>query len=77
MHGVQSVLAIYNELRPSRANMVLQRSLKAGQIYENYGPNKYDKEKMRQHLSGIWEPVWNHDLEAQVATAMKDIEIIV
>ncbi|KAF8913251.1 FAD/NAD(P)-binding domain-containing protein [Gymnopilus junonius] len=74
--NLDSVLAVYNELRPPRANMVLQRSLEAGQIYESYAPDKYHKEKMRQHLSGIWEPVWNHDLETQVAVAMKDMDNI-
>ena len=69
-------MAIYNELRPSRANMVLLRSLKAGRLYENYGPGKLDKDQMRQHLMGIWEPVWDHDLEAQVDIAMKDMDII-
>ncbi|KDR85599.1 hypothetical protein GALMADRAFT_373240 [Galerina marginata CBS 339.88] len=69
--NLDAALAIYNELRPARANMVLKRSMRMGKISESYGQNKYDIQDMQQHIKGMWEPVWYHDLEAQVTTALK------
>ncbi|KAF8973500.1 salicylate hydroxylase [Flammula alnicola] len=72
--NLDSVLAVYDGLRPSRANMVLQRSIEAGNIYDNFGPGKYNAQDMRRHLTGLWEPVWHHDLEAEVSAAITTLE---
>ncbi|KAF8167757.1 salicylate hydroxylase [Crassisporium funariophilum] len=69
-----AVLQIYNSIRPPRANMVLERSIRMGNLYESFGPGKYNTEEMRHHLAGMWEPVWNHDLEAEVSRALEKIE---
>lgn len=69
----QIILKIYDEIRPPRANMVLERSLRAGKIYESYGPGLYDIAEMRQQLSGIWEPVWRFDLIDQVSLVIEEI----
>ncbi|KAF9486322.1 salicylate hydroxylase [Pholiota conissans] len=71
---LDAAIAVYNELRPPRANMVLQRSIDMGNIYDNYGPGGYTVQGMRERLRGMWEPVWNHDLEAQVTTAIGELE---
>ena len=42
-----------------------------GEIYDNFGPNHYSVEDMRQRLPGMWEPVWLHDLEAEVNEAIE------
>ena len=65
------MLKVYDKLRRPRANMVLERSLKMGEIYDNFGPNHYSVEDMRQRLPGMWEPVWLHDLEAEVNEAIE------
>ncbi|KAH9479528.1 Salicylate hydroxylase [Psilocybe cubensis] len=73
--NIETALKIYNEIRPPRANMVLKRSLRAGKIYESYGPGLYDISKMRHNLMGIWEPVWRFDLMDQVGLAiLKEFE---
>ena len=40
-----------------------------GEIYDSFGLNHYSVEEMRQHLSGMWEPVLLHDNEAEVTEA--------
>jgi len=45
-----------------------------GKIYDNYGPGHYNIEEMREHLTGMWEPVWDHDLEAEVNLAIQKME---
>ncbi|KAF4611487.1 hypothetical protein D9613_004134 [Agrocybe pediades] len=69
--NLDAALAIYDEIRPPRANMVLQRSIKMGQIYDSYGPCLYDKQEMRAQLTGMYEPIWNHDLLAEVDSALQ------
>jgi len=43
-----------------------------GNIYDNFGPNRYSAGDVRRQLLGMWEPVWVHDLEAEVTEAMGD-----
>ncbi|PPQ91475.1 hypothetical protein CVT25_013732 [Psilocybe cyanescens] len=71
---LDDILKIYNEIRPPRANMVLERSFRMGKIYENYGPGLYDIPEMQQRLAGMWEPVWRFDLQGQVSLAIKEFE---
>ncbi|KAF9554206.1 salicylate hydroxylase [Agrocybe pediades] len=73
--NLEAALAIYDELRVPRANMVLEQSIKTGKIYENYGPGHYDVEDMRRQMKGMWEPVWHHDLEAEVDEAIRRFEM--
>jgi len=65
------VIKVYDTLRRPRANMVLERSIRMGDIYDNFGPNHYSTEDMRRHLPGMWEPVWLHDLEVEVTEAIE------
>ena len=67
------MIKVYDSIRRPRANMVLERSIKMGDIYDNFGPNHYDVEDMRRHIPGMSEPVWHHDLEAEVTEAIKTI----
>ncbi|KAH9486379.1 Salicylate hydroxylase [Psilocybe cubensis] len=69
--NLEDALKIYNEIRPPRASMVLERSIRMGRIYENYGPGLYDIPEMVQKLTGMWEPVWNFDLETQISRALQ------
>jgi len=72
----QVVLEIYDKLRTPRANMVLERSITMGKIYDNYGPGpgNYNTEDMRRLLTGKWEPVWHHDLKAEVDETIHKFE---
>lgn len=45
-----------------------------GNVYDNFGSGGYSIQDMREHLRGMWEPVWNHDLEAQVTAAIGEFE---
>jgi hypothetical protein len=69
----QDVLKAYDTLRQPRANMVLERSHRAGVIYEGYGKPGYGLSEMEGHLAGIWEPIWRHDLDADVASAIASL----
>jgi len=65
------VLKVHDTIRRPRANMVLERSIRMGEIYDSFGPNHYSTEDMRRHLPGMWEPVLLHDLEAEVTEAIE------
>lgn len=43
--------------------MVMQRSRRMGEIYQNYGPGRYNKKDMQKNLQGMWEPVWYYNIE--------------
>ena len=42
-----------------------------GDIYDSFGPNHYSAEDMRRQLQGMWEPVWLHDIVAEVTEAIE------
>jgi len=65
------MIKVYDIIRRPRANMVLERSIRMRDIISSFGPNHYSAEDMRQHLVGMWEPVWYHDLEAEVTEAIE------
>ncbi|KJA28656.1 hypothetical protein HYPSUDRAFT_129090 [Hypholoma sublateritium FD-334 SS-4] len=69
---LDTALAVYNELRPPRANFVLQRSIQMGNVYDNFGPEGFTGKEIRERLKGMFEPVWNHDLESQVSAAIAE-----
>jgi salicylate hydroxylase len=54
--------------------MVQQASIIAGEIYEGYGKPGLTVEEMRERLSGIWDPIWHHDLEADIAEAVQSLK---
>ena len=51
--------------------MVLERSIRMGDIYDSFGPNHYSVKDMRQHLSGMWDHVMFHDIEGEVTEAIE------
>lgn len=63
------MLGAYNKLRPPRANMVLERSTEMGNIYDNYGENGYSAQELGEHIAGMWEDVWHHDLDQELTEA--------
>ena len=65
------MIKVYDRIRRPRANMVLERSIRMGDIYDSFGPNHYSAEDMRRHLSGMWEPVLFHDIEGEVTEAIE------
>ncbi|KAI6135499.1 hypothetical protein EV401DRAFT_1901140 [Pisolithus croceorrhizus] len=69
----QKALLVYDRICRPRANMVLTRSAWAGEVYESL-PHKADDnakfEALRNSLAVLWEPVWRHDLQKHLATAM-------
>lgn len=62
---------MYDSLRPIRANMVLNRSAQMGNIYEEFGKGHDTTEDISRRLVGMWEPVWHHDLDAEVNAAIR------
>ena len=65
------MIKVYDTIRRPRANMVLERSIRMGDIYDSFGPNYYSAEDMRRNLSGMWEPVWFHGIEGEVTEAIE------
>ncbi|KAF7323219.1 Salicylate hydroxylase [Mycena chlorophos] len=67
LSNIGSVLEAYDAIRRPRANFVLKESLRAGTIYESFGLPGYGAEDMEGHLANIWDPIWRHDIEADIA----------
>ncbi|KAJ7118762.1 salicylate hydroxylase [Mycena epipterygia] len=74
LSNLEDVLKAYDAVRQPRANMVLERSFRAGVIYEGYGKPGYGLSDMEGHLAGIWEPIWRHDLDVDVASAIASLK---
>ncbi|KAK0436633.1 uncharacterized protein EV420DRAFT_235664 [Desarmillaria tabescens] len=67
--NIEDALQAYTEVRSPRANGVIERTIEAGQIYESYQPGMETQEATK--LSNLWEPVWHHDLDADVKRAIE------
>ena len=67
------MIKVYDSIRRPRANMVLERSIRMGDIYDSFGPNHHNIEDIRRNMPGMYEPVWYHDLEAEVTEAIETI----
>lgn len=66
----QAVLQAYDVIRRPRANMVLTASTKNGDVYEQFGPSGGTIEGLKKDLPGCWEPIWHHDLHADIDKAI-------
>lgn len=73
--NLKKALEVYDFLRPPRANMVMQRSRRMGEIYQSYGPGRYTKKDMGQNLQGMWEPVWYYDIEGAVSRELTKLYV--
>ena len=67
------MLKVYDRIRRPRANMILEGSIRMGDIYDSFGLNHCTPEEMRQRLSGKWNPVWLHDIEGEVTEAIEAV----
>ncbi|KAJ4485696.1 salicylate hydroxylase [Lentinula aciculospora] len=67
------VLAQYDNVRPPRANGVLQASARVGRLYDSFRSSEQDEARLQQGLSGMWENVWGHDLYEDVAAAFESL----
>ncbi|KAJ7771617.1 FAD/NAD-P-binding domain-containing protein [Mycena metata] len=70
LSNLEDVLKAYDAIRQPRANMVLKESFRTGVIYEAFGKPGYGADDMAGHLAGRREPIWRHDLEGDVASAV-------
>ncbi|KAF9446112.1 FAD/NAD(P)-binding domain-containing protein [Macrolepiota fuliginosa MF-IS2] len=68
------VLKVYDELRPRRANLVLEESARVGRIYDSFGKPGCGVDWAQQQLAGIWEFIWHHDLKQEVDEALKKLD---
>ncbi|KAF7327334.1 Salicylate hydroxylase [Mycena kentingensis (nom. inval.)] len=72
LSNLEAALEAYDAVRRPRANMVLERSHRAGRIYEAYGQRGYQTpEDMERHLANIWQPIWRHDLQKDIDSAIE------
>ncbi|KAG6826524.1 hypothetical protein H0H92_015478 [Tricholoma furcatifolium] len=72
---VYAALEAYDHARVGRANMVMQRSAKTGEIYEcrGVGGATLTIPQIREHVADLWEPVWHYNLEDVVKCALKEV----
>lgn len=70
---LQDVLRVYDRIRQPRANMVLERSAMAGELYESLrnGDNSAIIQRLRIQLSGQWAFIHHHDLGADLKSAVE------
>ena len=69
---------MHDNLRRPRANMILEQSLKAGDVMQSLGPGGYDIEECRRRLKEVYESdwhrdLWSYDLEEAVARALETL----
>ncbi|KAH0838116.1 hypothetical protein J3R83DRAFT_6362 [Lanmaoa asiatica] len=71
--NLQDVLRVYDRVRRPRANMVLERSAMAGELYESLrkGDNGTVIQNLRVQLSRQWDFVHHHDLGADLESALE------
>ena len=72
----QETLALYDNLRRPRANMILEQSLAAGDISQGFGPEKNSLEVTRERLKEREDSEWyknllDHDLDPEIMTALE------
>jgi salicylate hydroxylase len=67
------MIKVYDTIRHPGANMVLERSIRMGEICDGFGLNHYSIEDMRRDLPGMFEAVWFHDFKAEVTEAIEAI----
>ncbi|KAJ7168315.1 FAD/NAD-P-binding domain-containing protein [Mycena crocata] len=70
LSNLEAVLQAYDAVRRPHANMVMERSFRAGIIYEG----GYGLDDIGKHLTGIREPIWHHDLDQDVASAIASLQ---
>jgi len=71
--NLEDVLHVYDRVRRPRANMVLERSAMAGELYESLckGDNEAIIQNLRVQLSRQWEFIHRHDLVADLESAIE------
>ncbi|KAI0060945.1 FAD/NAD-P-binding domain-containing protein [Artomyces pyxidatus] len=68
--NLEAILQAYDLVRVTRANAVVTRSKTAGDIYEGHGLSGTSPEARRADLDQILDPIWHHDLDADVETSL-------
>ncbi len=65
----QDALQAYSEVRSPHANWVLERTNQALRVYESYEPGM--EEEKAKKLANQWDPIWHHDLDADINRAIE------
>jgi len=68
--NLHEILRSHDRVRVPRANSVLRASTCAGEIWEGRGDHGPSLEGRRIDTTGVWDWIWNEDLDAQVETAV-------
>ncbi|KJA25002.1 hypothetical protein HYPSUDRAFT_38372 [Hypholoma sublateritium FD-334 SS-4] len=74
--NLNATLALYDNLRRPRANMILEKSLEAAQISQGFGPEKNSievtREKLREREDSEWHKnLVDHDLDREITNALE------
>ncbi|KAK0501803.1 hypothetical protein EDD18DRAFT_1066460 [Armillaria luteobubalina] len=67
--NIEDALQAYSEVRSPRANWVLERTNQALRVYQSYEPGM-EAEKAEK-LTNQWDPIWHHDLGADINRAIE------
>ncbi|KAI0749249.1 FAD/NAD(P)-binding domain-containing protein [Daedaleopsis nitida] len=68
--NVEAVLAAYSTIRQPRAQMVWEQTRLMGRVYDFHGPSGTTAEGIRKDVTGMYGPVWHHDMESDLAKAV-------
>ncbi|KAI0699364.1 FAD/NAD(P)-binding domain-containing protein [Cerioporus squamosus] len=71
--NMEAVLQVYSRIRQPRAQMVWEGSRYAGRVYDMQGPSEPTAEGIRKDLGDMYDPVWHHDMEADVERAVTSL----
>lgn len=65
----QAVLEAYQTVRVPRGSYTANKSKFAGDAYDGHGPSGSTDEGRVKDLSGLYEEIWNHDLQDELRVA--------
>jgi len=72
--NLDAIIKEYDRLRRPRAQMVWDRSEYAGDVIENRGLLNGSAAGITQDLTGIWDPIWYHDLSTDVEDGVRRLQ---
>lgn len=70
------MLEAYNRVRLPRSQMVAQASEDTGNTYDGCGKHGFTPEGIRADLNNQWSPVWHHDVNVDIQSAVQWLQEI-
>ncbi|TFK70746.1 salicylate hydroxylase [Pluteus cervinus] len=74
--NLRYVLEIYSSFRSPRANMVLTRTARMGEIYDEHETSGGDNQKFIDSLQDMWTPIWGYYIDEEVDALLERLGMV-